>query len=104
MGNLTGRFVTKQISSIIKNIKNRTVDKMGILKNNRLEVVVISTEEYARLKELEITLEKQRLQTTLNEYQKKCPSKSAMGVQVWPIFAPSASLSSCVAIPYSNAR
>jgi len=50
MGNLTGRFVTKQISSIIKNIKNRTVDKMGILKNNRLEVVVISTEEYARLK------------------------------------------------------
>jgi PHD/YefM family antitoxin component YafN of YafNO toxin-antitoxin module len=74
MGNLTGRFVTKQISSIIKNIKNRTVDKMGILKNNRLEVVVISTEEYARLKELEITLEKQRLQTTLNEYQKKCPS------------------------------
>jgi PHD/YefM family antitoxin component YafN of YafNO toxin-antitoxin module len=74
MGNLTGRFVTKQISSIIKNIKNRTVDKMGILKNNRLEVVVISTEEYARLKELEITFEKQRLQTTLSEYQKKCPS------------------------------
>jgi|GEM_PF-1319324 len=61
---------TKQISSIVKNIKNRSVDKIGILKNNRLEVVVISTEEYARLKELEITLEKERLQATLNEYQK----------------------------------
>jgi len=44
---------TKQISSILKNIKNNSIEKIGILKNNRLEVVVLSTEEYSRLKEIE---------------------------------------------------
>jgi hypothetical protein len=44
---------TKQISSLLKAIKNNTLEKIGILKNNRLEVVVLSTEEYRRLKEIE---------------------------------------------------
>ena len=44
---------TKQISSLLKNIKNNTIEKIGILKNNRLEVVVLSTEEYSRLKKIE---------------------------------------------------
>ncbi|MEA2027817.1 MAG: hypothetical protein U9N49_02425 [Campylobacterota bacterium] len=60
---------TKQISSIVKSIKNRSIEKIGILKNNRLEVVVISTEEYNRLKELEIRDEKEQLQKSLDEYQ-----------------------------------
>ena len=44
---------TKQISGLLKEIKNNTIDKIGILKNNRLEVVVLSTEEYSRLKKIE---------------------------------------------------
>jgi PHD/YefM family antitoxin component YafN of YafNO toxin-antitoxin module len=48
---------SKQLSSLVKNIKNNTIEKIGILKNNRLEVVVISTEEYSRLKELEESIE-----------------------------------------------
>ena len=44
---------TKQISSLVKAIKNNSLEKIGILKNNRLEVVVLSTEEYSRLKKLE---------------------------------------------------
>ncbi len=44
---------TKQISSLLKDIKNNTIEKIGILKNNRLEVVVLSTEEYSRLKNIE---------------------------------------------------
>lgn len=44
---------TKQISSLLKAIKNNSIEKIGILKNNRLEVVVLSTEEYARLKKIE---------------------------------------------------
>ncbi|SFV69203.1 hypothetical protein MNB_SV-14-1642 [hydrothermal vent metagenome] len=44
---------TKQISSLLKNIKNNSIEKIGILKNNRLEVVVLSTEEYSRLKKIE---------------------------------------------------
>jgi len=44
---------TKQISSLVKSIKNNTIEKIGILRNNRLEVVVLSTEEYSRLKQIE---------------------------------------------------
>jgi len=44
---------TKQISSLLKDIKSNTLEKIGVLKNNRLEVVVLSTEEYSRLKKIE---------------------------------------------------
>jgi hypothetical protein len=44
---------TKQISGLLKDIKNNTIEKIGVLKNNRLEVVVLSTEEYSRLKKIE---------------------------------------------------
>lgn len=44
---------TKQISSLVKDIKNNTIEKIGVLKNNRLEVVVLSTQEYSRLKKIE---------------------------------------------------
>ena len=44
---------TKQISSLLKGIKNNSFEKIGILKNNRLEVVVLSTQEYSRLKKIE---------------------------------------------------
>ena len=44
---------TKQISTLLKDIKNSNIEKIGILKNNRLEVVVLSTEEYSRLKKIE---------------------------------------------------
>jgi len=44
---------TKQISSLVKSIKNNTIEKIGILRNNRLEVVVLSTQEYSRLKQIE---------------------------------------------------
>ena len=37
---------TKQISSLLRAIKDNSLEKIGILKNNRLEVVVLSTEEY----------------------------------------------------------
>ena len=44
---------TKSISKILGDIKERTIEKVGVLKNNKLEAVVISTDEYERLKELE---------------------------------------------------
>ena len=34
-------------------IKEKSVDKIGVLKNNKLEAVVISTEEYEHLKMIE---------------------------------------------------
>ena len=44
---------TKKISTLLKDVKNNSIEKIGILKNNRLEVVVLSTEEYSRLKRIE---------------------------------------------------
>ena len=44
---------TKKIASVLKGIKEQSIDKIGILKNNKLEAVVISTDEYERLKSLE---------------------------------------------------
>lgn len=44
---------TKSISKILGDIKERTVEKVGVLKNNKLEAVVISTDEYERLKQIE---------------------------------------------------
>ena len=44
---------TKSISKILADIKEHTIKKVGVLKNNKLEAVVISTDEYERLKELE---------------------------------------------------
>ncbi|MEA3492435.1 MAG: hypothetical protein U9R27_11100 [Campylobacterota bacterium] len=59
----------KQLSSIVKNIKSNTIEKIGILKNNRLEAVIISTEEYARLKKIEFEQERIILDTALDDYR-----------------------------------
>ena len=45
--------LVKRFSSVMTKIREKSIAKMGILKNNRLEAVVISTEEYERLKNLE---------------------------------------------------
>lgn len=44
---------TKSISKVLGNLKGEVVEKVGVLKNNKLEAVVISTDEYERLKEIE---------------------------------------------------
>ena len=70
---------TKQIGSVINNIKGHSLEKIGILRNNRLEAVVISTGEYERLKALEervalnehieiYNLIQERKETPLKEY------------------------------------
>jgi len=70
---------TKQVGTIVKSIKDNTLEKIGILKNNKLEAIVISIDEYERLKEIEeqVTLAEhsniykaveERKNTPLSEY------------------------------------
>jgi PHD/YefM family antitoxin component YafN of YafNO toxin-antitoxin module len=70
---------TKQIGNVVKSIKEHSLEKIGILKNNKLEAVVISTDEYERLKEIEAMVElaehtqiynlvEKRKETALSEY------------------------------------
>jgi len=43
----------KSLSKVLSEIKGQTLEKVGVLKNNKLEAVVISTDEYERLKAIE---------------------------------------------------
>lgn len=63
---------TKQIGTVMSNIREHSLEKIGILKNNKLEAVVISTEEYERLKEIEELAEQIELYKTIQE-RKKTP-------------------------------
>ncbi len=47
----------KKLGSVVKDVKNEAIEKIGILKNNKLEAVLISTAEYERLKEYELRME-----------------------------------------------
>ena len=69
----------KQLGSVVKSIKEQSIEKIGILKNNKLEAVVISTVEYEKLKALEESVElaehveiynivKERKKTPVSEY------------------------------------
>ncbi len=51
---------SKQLSSLFKKLKNDSLEKIGVLKNNSLEVVVLSTKEYRRLKEIEDAYQNQK--------------------------------------------
>lgn len=44
---------TKSISKVLGNLKEHYIEKIGVLKNNKLEAVVISTDEYERLRAIE---------------------------------------------------
>lgn len=70
---------TKRISTVIKGVKDEAIEKIGILKNNKLEAVLISTTEYERLKQYEDMMEavenqellkivEERSKTPLSEY------------------------------------
>ncbi len=70
---------TKSISKVLNSIKNNSIEKIGILRNNKLEGVFISSDEYERLKALDKFIEEQedeellkiveeRLKTPESEY------------------------------------
>lgn len=60
---------TKKIAGVLKGIKEQSIEKIGILKNNKLEAVVISTQEYERLKSLEALFEAMEHKEIYNSIQ-----------------------------------
>ena len=64
--------LVKKFAQVMKLVKEKSVAKMGVLKNNRLEAVVISTEEYEHLKALEALVSMQvDLTDDLSHYAEK---------------------------------
>ena len=41
--------VSKQFGEYISKVKNGLLDKIGVLKNNKLNAVIVSVEEYERM-------------------------------------------------------
>ena len=64
--------LVKKFSDVMKRIREKSVAKIGVLKNNKLEAVVISTQEYEHLKALEELFESQNvLSADLSRYSEK---------------------------------
>lgn len=51
----------KKFGTYLAQIKNNTVDKLAILKNNKVEAVLISQEEYVSMKEALKELEAKKI-------------------------------------------
>lgn len=74
---------TKSVGKILNSIKDNSLKKVGILRNNRLEAVVISTQEYEKLKEIEEifeTIEDEELSKTIEE-RKKTPKSEYVSLK-----------------------
>ena len=54
---LSSTEVAKRFGSVLQNVVGHRVEKIGVLKNNRVEAVLIATDEYERLKALEEQME-----------------------------------------------
>ena len=67
--------LTNSISRVLSDIKTKSLEKVGVLKNNKLEAVVISTDEYERLKEIENMLEEKELFNIIQERRKTSKSE-----------------------------
>ena len=68
--------ISKQFGEYISKVKNGLLDKIGILKNNKLNAIILSVEEYERmvlamrkLEDMEnLQIIQERLQTPKEEY------------------------------------
>ena len=57
----------KQFGSYLKKIKDNAVDKLAILKNNKVEAILISKEEYERMSKALELIENQEILQTLED-------------------------------------
>ena len=57
----------KQFGSYLAKVKNSAVDKLAILKNNKVEAILVSKEEYERMSKALELIENQEILETLEE-------------------------------------
>jgi PHD/YefM family antitoxin component YafN of YafNO toxin-antitoxin module len=72
--------LTKSLSRILSDIKTNSLEKVGVLRNNRLEAVVISTDEYERLKEIENIMEEKEFFETIKN-RKETPKSDYLSLE-----------------------
>ena len=71
----------KRFGQIMSQIKEKSVDKIGVLKNNKLEAVVISIKEYEHLKMIEdMHRISENIPNDLSRYNRKIHKAMASGI------------------------
>lgn len=59
--------LSKKFGSYLTQVKNHTVDKLAVLKNNKVEAILISTEEYEKMSEALKYMEAQKIVTSIQK-------------------------------------
>ncbi len=59
--------ISKQFGEYISKVKNGLVDKIGVLKNNKLNAVILSVEEYEKMSEAMELLEDMTIYEEIRE-------------------------------------
>ena len=59
--------ISKQFGEYISKVKNGLVDKIGVLKNNKLNAIILSVEEYERMSEAMELLEDMSIYEEIHE-------------------------------------
>jgi len=59
--------ISKQFGEYISKVKNGMVDKIGVLKNNKLNAVILSVEEYEKMSEAMEMLEDMTIYEEIRE-------------------------------------
>ena len=73
--------LAKKFGQVMSQIKEKSVEKIAVLKNNKLEAVVISTEEYEHLKMIEeLHSISAKIPDDLSRYSEKIQKAMASGV------------------------
>ena len=73
--------LAKKFGQVMTLIREKSVDKIGVLKNNKLEAVVISTEEYEHLKMIEdFHSASKDVPDDLSQYSKKIQKAMLSGI------------------------
>ncbi len=73
--------LAKKFGQVMTQIKEKSVEKIGVLKNNKLEAVVISTEVYEHLKTIEeFHLAYKEIPDDLSRYSGKVKKAIASGI------------------------
>ena len=62
--------VSKNFGDVLNKIKNRKVEKIAIVRNNEMEAIIISLEEYKLLKEILDSLEYKDIYHIIKEREK----------------------------------
>ena len=84
--------ISKQFGEYISKVKNGVVEKIGVLKNNKLNAVILSVEEYERMSEAMNLLEDmsiyEEIQTRLQTSKKLLDGndvlkKHGLSLDVW---------------------